>query len=304
MATKASTAPNIPPRPQNQGSSSTHAVTAASDPFANDADPVPADPPPAYEAQPAAHHEQTLDAGPSRPFADDRPQPQSPSSLNAPQYPFWNGHNLTAQQTGFNPAASLWRPPEHAPPHAHPSPTHVTSSQPPRPNTQPGPTKYSPTTEPTDGQPLLNNGQLLVYPKDFVCHKCSNTGYKPFKNRAGDDPNHPCRKDWQKYGKPFQGALALSINEPAANYQRPIRLPPLPQPHPASFSPPPHGPAFASPPPQSPMMMSPYGIQQYHPPPPAMYGAPIRHGWGNAAPPGGAIVVRPGDPRIGELVQN
>ncbi|KAM0787519.1 hypothetical protein ACM66B_003590 [Microbotryomycetes sp. NB124-2] len=293
MATKASTAPTVPPRPPDQGSSS----ASASDPFASDADALPADPPPAYEAQAGVNHEQTLAAGPSRPFMDEQrpPPPQSsPSALNAPQYPFWNGHNLTAQQTGFNPTASLWRPPAHPPPPGHNSTSQGPSSPPAPAGGQAVPTKYAPTTQPTDGQPLLNQGQLLVYPKGFVCPKCSNTGYKPFKNRAGDDSNHPCRKDWQKYGKPFQGALALSVNEPAANYQRPIRLPPLPQQHhPPLPSPPPPLP------PQAPMTMSPYGVQQYHPPPSAMYGAPVQHGWGGGVPSGGAIVVRPGDPRIG-----
>ncbi|KAK4056033.1 hypothetical protein OIO90_003028 [Microbotryomycetes sp. JL221] len=315
----AGTAPIVPPRPAAQ-STSQSAASSSSNPFEDDA--VPADPPPAYEAQPGANHEQTLAAGPSRPFMEERPQfqqhhTQSPplaTSLNAPQYPFWNGHQLTPQQTGFNPASTHYRPP---PPQQSPSwaqPSHsppfagsqfAPPTSPPPPTTTPlrneattsnsTPTrKYEPTTEPTDGQPLLNQGQLLVYPKGFICSKCSNTGYKPFRNRPGDDPNHPCKQDWKKYSKPFKGALVISTNEPPDNYQRPLRLPPIPQ----RPTPLPYGST-------APNMMgsSPYGVQPqfHHPPPPAMYGAPspVGHGWGNNVPAGGAIVVQAGDPRIG-----
>ncbi|KAG2364346.1 hypothetical protein BDR07DRAFT_1401865, partial [Suillus spraguei] len=60
----------------------------------------------------------------------------------------------------------------------------------------------SPTRTPAPGHPLLNNGHLLVYPnKDYICIKCKNTGYKNY------DPSHPCRKCWEKYGKPYAGPL-------------------------------------------------------------------------------------------------
>ncbi|KAG5715329.1 hypothetical protein E4T56_gene17189, partial [Termitomyces sp. T112] len=53
----------------------------------------------------------------------------------------------------------------------------------------------APTTTPTPGRVLLRDGKMLVYPKDFLCHKCFNTGYKH------SDPTHPCKKCWSKYSK-------------------------------------------------------------------------------------------------------
>lgn len=297
-------APSIPPRPPNQSTSSSGTQQQAADPFASDSDAVPNDPPPAYEPQAGVNQEQTLQTGPSRPFQEaPAPSPPQQSTLSAPQYPWWNGAQLTPQQTGFNPASTpysngRYSAPSQSPPLASPSSSsYAPPSAPPPPNSSSSaPAKYEPTTQPTDGQPLLNGGRLLVYPKGFICHKCSNTGYKPFKNRPGDDPNHPCKQDWSKYSKPFSGALVISCRNPEANYQRPLRLPPLPQPPPQQqYRPPP-------PPVPPPMMMSPYGVQPqpvYHPPPAQMYGAPVNYGWGNNVPPGGALVVRPGDPRIG-----
>jgi hypothetical protein len=61
-----------------------------------------------------------------------------------------------------------------------------------------------PTTSPTPGHPLLLNGKLLVYPNGHECHKCNNTGFKSF------DPSHPCRKCWDRYGKPYTGALTYT----------------------------------------------------------------------------------------------
>ncbi|KAI5117339.1 hypothetical protein M0805_001944 [Coniferiporia weirii] len=58
-----------------------------------------------------------------------------------------------------------------------------------------------PTSSPTPGRPLLNNGKILVYPAGHECRKCLNTGYKNF------DPSHPCRKCWERYGKPYSGAI-------------------------------------------------------------------------------------------------
>ncbi|ORY92495.1 hypothetical protein BCR35DRAFT_297929 [Leucosporidium creatinivorum] len=287
-----------------------------------------ADPPPAYEAHPSVQQEQTLELGPSRPF---HPPPHAPppqqqqqyaapsspppnSTLPPPAFPFWNGASLTPAQTGFSdgPVQAMygapqqppfqaphstggsWTAPYQAPqptggsyylPHTSspPPPQHPTSFAPPpgppplpsRPSAGPNPvpqraTGYSPTTQPTNGQPYLNQGRLLVYPPGHKCHKCSNTGFKPFGGgRAGDDPSHPCRKDWDKYSKPFTGALAISARDPPSNYQRPLRLPPPPPPRPPP--------------------------QQHAP---MMYGPPqnVRLSYN---PPPGALVLRPGDPRMG-----
>ena len=76
-----------------------------------------------------------------------------------------------------------------------------------------------PTTEPVAGHPLLREGQLLVYPRGYECHKCHNIGYKLPDLK-------PCRKCWPKYGKDFTGPLAYSYSSPgemnAENFQRPL----------------------------------------------------------------------------------
>ncbi|KAJ7050710.1 hypothetical protein C8F01DRAFT_677278 [Mycena amicta] len=61
-----------------------------------------------------------------------------------------------------------------------------------------------PTTTPVAGHPLLLNGKMLVYPAGHECHKCNNTGYRH------SDPSHPCRRCWDKYAKPYAGALLVA----------------------------------------------------------------------------------------------
>jgi hypothetical protein len=104
----------------------------------------------------------------------------------------------------------------------------------------------------------------------------------------------PCNSDWRKYGKPYTGALAASFAAPrpggnagvvgANNFQQP--LPAGQQQHHM-----PHMPHF--------------GHQQHqghqgggYPGQGAMYRPPpqMHHTY---APPQGALVVQPGDPRIG-----
>ncbi|KAH0583244.1 hypothetical protein H2248_011123 [Termitomyces sp. 'cryptogamus'] len=74
----------------------------------------------------------------------------------------------------------------------------------------------APTTTPTPGRVLLRDGKMLVYPKDFLCHKCFNTGYKH------SDPTHPCKKCWSKYSKPFSGPLAYAFSLPASHADSPL----------------------------------------------------------------------------------
>ncbi|KAF8521580.1 hypothetical protein BU17DRAFT_75416 [Hysterangium stoloniferum] len=95
-----------------------------------------------------------------------------------------------------------------------------------------------PTTTPTPGHPLLRGGKLLVYPNGFECSKCHNTGFK--KN----DPSHPCSKCWDKYAKPYYGALAYapfpSAGSSNGNFQRPLpvfRPPQAPRPRSMEGSP-------------------------------------------------------------------
>lgn len=143
----------------------------------------------------------------------------------------------------------------------------------------------SPTRTPTPGHPLLNNGQVLVYPnKDFTCIKCKNTGYKNY------DPSHPCKKCWEKYGKPYAGALMYTSwnTESSHNskFQRALPRSAPPQASQLSSQPsnytgrPPHVPPQA-----------PYGQHLY------VYNPII--GMGRTPPVPHAIPVCPGDPRLG-----
>ncbi|KAJ7050724.1 hypothetical protein C8F01DRAFT_1263823 [Mycena amicta] len=97
------------------------------------------------------------------------------------------------------------------------------SSRPPQANTIPDDGR--PTTTPVAGHPLLLNGKMLVYPAGHECHKCNNTGYRH------SDPSHPCRRCWDKYAKPYAGALLVapapspggsSGNTHGATFQRPL----------------------------------------------------------------------------------
>ncbi|THH28365.1 hypothetical protein EUX98_g5816 [Antrodiella citrinella] len=93
-----------------------------------------------------------------------------------------------------------------------------------------------PTKTPTPGHPLLNHGNILVYPKGYECKKCHNTGYKHF------DPLNPCKKCWPKYSKEYSGAITYTPWSSSGNttseggkvYQRP--LPVFPPPHQPSRS--------------------------------------------------------------------
>lgn len=100
----------------------------------------------------------------------------------------------------------------------------------------------------------------------------------------GGDPSRPCNSDWKKYGKAFSGALAHSYAvEPkpgmngttsaATNFQRPL---PSRQ---------------APPPPQQ------YGYGGGHPGGYGGWQQPQFHS--SYGPPPGALVLQPGDPRIG-----
>ncbi|KZT56831.1 hypothetical protein CALCODRAFT_497008 [Calocera cornea HHB12733] len=75
-----------------------------------------------------------------------------------------------------------------------------------------------PSALPVVGRPLMHRGCVLCYPEGYNCHKCSNTGYKAF------DPSHPCRKCWQRYGRPFVAPLTTAPR--GQSFQRPLPLPP------------------------------------------------------------------------------
>ncbi|GAA5842469.1 hypothetical protein JCM11251_007322 [Rhodosporidiobolus azoricus] len=219
------------------------------------------------------------------------PQQTGGSSLGPPQFPFWNGAGLTPQQTGFSEGPALSRLHQN---HSNGSSAYASPPGPPlshlqsRPapqipplNNLPNPnlladdpsSQYTPTSQPTPGQPLLNDGRLLVYPVGSkLCHKCGNTGYKPFDpytGYRGDDPSHPCRQCWKKHSRPFSPPLSTSCSGSThqtipPNYQRPLRLLQTP--------------ATAPPPPR----------------------VTVTNGYLPRGP--GSIVVRPGDPRMGGIL--
>lgn len=118
---------------------------------------------------------------------------QDDSALSARQV------NRGAYASSYPPSAQSYAPP------AAPAPAPRPMSQPNSPASRPDVLDDGrPTREPVPGHPLLRDGMLLVYPKSHTCWKCHNTGYKDY------DPSHPCRKCWDKYGKPYTGALTYA----------------------------------------------------------------------------------------------
>lgn len=188
-------------------------------------------PQPPYQPMPNTAVEHSLQYGPSRPFQpatiqpttytppNHPPPPLPPRQPPTPQVPFWNGPNLTPQQTGYSHANHGSNGPgNHYGPNQPPFESHHSHSSPPPHQQQqqqqqyhqfqapqgpppplphrpasvnpPAQPHYTPTQIPTPGQPLLNKGRLLVYPVgQAVCHKCDNTGYKvrsQFRARGGN----------------------------------------------------------------------------------------------------------------------
>lgn len=147
---------------------------------------IPEEAPPAYTpaAPPGDSH---LAAGPSRMDFSGPP----PMSQHAPPPPRHQAQQLESQITGvgvgYGPRrdqgsglggggfASPSGPPTMPP--RHPSEQKFPSSPSGPPHQQAGGSSSqaqdrTPTQVPTPGRPLLRNGQLLVYPKGFMCHKC------------------------------------------------------------------------------------------------------------------------------------
>ncbi|KAL0065852.1 hypothetical protein AAF712_007155 [Marasmius tenuissimus] len=161
-----------------------------------------------------------------------------------------------------------------------------------------------PTTTPIPGHPLLNKGNLLVFPKGYACRKCNNTGYKHA------DPSHPCKRCWRKYAKPFNGALMYSNFSSDASggsgstFQKPLPIrkpphhsPPPPPPGPGPSNGYPGSAAHHQRPPPLPPRPS-FAPMGYGPPPP-QHPQMVFAGPGYTPYPPGANLVRPGDPRIG-----
>ncbi|KAL4061920.1 hypothetical protein J3A83DRAFT_4331575 [Scleroderma citrinum] len=115
---------------------------------------------------------------------------------------------------------------QYSPPHVPPPPGPASQPQErsiPNSPTSNVPDDGSPTRTPIPGHPLLRDGMLLVYPKDYVCPKCRNTGYKDY------DPTHPCRKCWDKYAKSYTGALTYTPWSSAADTRTSRMQRPLPR---------------------------------------------------------------------------
>ncbi|EPQ56084.1 hypothetical protein GLOTRDRAFT_128042 [Gloeophyllum trabeum ATCC 11539] len=162
-----------------------------------------------------------------------------------------------------------------------------------------------PTRTPVPGHPLLRDGRLLVYPGGYECHKCAsrprstyamvpsistpagrNTGYRNF------DPSHPCGKCWDRYAKPFAGAVAYADwASPASASSGKTFQRPLPSFSPPHLSSPNSSSSHLRPPATAPPR--PHSYAGYESPSPGFTTAYAQ------APPAGAAVVQPGDPRIG-----
>ncbi|KAI0290588.1 hypothetical protein BC826DRAFT_1026174 [Russula brevipes] len=293
-------------------------------------DTLPETAPPAYSLSPDVGGGETLvQQGPRRPFQrapqpflefptpaipqqnqgeSHRPQPTEPqparfappsgSPNRAPERPLsqmsdfpQDSHNVGATTSAS--AVQEARQPRFAPPPGAPPPPRrprAASTSSGAGSTAPPTSDGRPTTTPTPGHPLLRNGQTLVYPETYSCSKCQNTGYKSF------DPSHPCRKCWDRFGKPFTSILASSPwggqghgsttqSQRGRSFQRPLpaikapqvqQPPPRPRPPPTSTCRPPPGP---------------HAMQN-----PGSHAVPIPYG---TVPPIGSTVVMPGDPRIG-----
>ena len=245
----------------------------------------------------------------------ERPRPQSQMSDFARDF-YSAGTTPPASETSAGEEQERQaRPPQprYAPPPGPPPPPRrprAASTSSGAGSTAPPTSDGRPTTMPIPGHPLLRNGQTLVYPEGYICPKCvsrspvpsrfacsparslaysrhpcsrsryqgQNTGYKSY------DPSHPCRKCWDRFGKPYTTVLASSPwGEQGSSSQSS------------------HGRTFQSP---LPVFKSPRG--RIEPSLPGAYPhSPVSPTNGpvvampSGPPPPGATVVAPGDPRIG-----
>lgn len=111
----------------------------------------------------------------------------------------------------------------------------------------------------------------------------------------GYETGRPCKTCWKRYGKPYSGALRIAVTSPeglgSLDVQRPLPIPRPPAPRPPPPPPMHHGYPAAN-----------YQAQHYgqYSGPPMMPGpAPWIQQAPYGMPPPGALVVRPGDPRLG-----
>lgn len=137
----------------------------------------------------------------------------------------------------------------------------------------------------------------------------NNTGYKHY------DPSHPCSKCWTKYAKPYSGPIAYAPwssagdgtpSQAGTDLQRPLRALQSPTNYPPPPSPSASSPIAHYPPPRqhtaltrSSTMYAPSYARGFpmSSPDSSLYAGPSTQY--APGPPPGAVVVQPGDPRIG-----
>ncbi|GJN89223.1 hypothetical protein Rhopal_002202-T1 [Rhodotorula paludigena] len=289
-----------------------------------DADGVPDEAPPPYEATPATNAEQTLEYGPTRPFqppptlpprhpppsqqhapppgpppGDLSPAPTGASvastsaSLPPPQFPFWNGATLTGFSEGrFHPVPTGPPPPSHtlspAPPPPQP-PQHTGPA--PSPRLPPRPNGSSPDARGgTSGGGGYNPTETPT-PGQPLLHQGKLLVYP-----VGKDVCYKCSNTGYKPFDPYTGCVdkpswAFCWQKHGKPYTSALRH---------SLSP-------SSPPPpnyQRPLRL--LQTPQTRPPPPQVV-VGSGYGFGGGPPPAmmrgaGTLVVRPGDPRMGGML--
>lgn len=189
-----------PSIPSNRPAAGSSASSSSAQPDAMDVS-IPDEPPPAYSSAPAGQGEQSVQSGPSRmdfsgppPLPDrfqngnyDRPQIEQQITGVGFGYRPDPGPNPAQGQQGGSSGSGFgygYAPPPEAPPskgsfNEKPMSAHPTGggggggAGPSRPPPSQAP-DLSPTEVPTPGRPLLRKGQLLVYPKNHYCNKCTS----------------------------------------------------------------------------------------------------------------------------------
>ncbi|KAG9043088.1 hypothetical protein FS837_010042 [Tulasnella sp. UAMH 9824] len=181
--------------------------TGASSTPSNPPPPFELEPPP-YTPSADVYNETTLEVGPRRPFQNTSRAPprrvpggypgsvgrQRTGASSADLGSSWrpdvtisasnSGPYLTPQATGWSARSnsqpdltildSTVSPGRSYSPPAGPPPQRNASQSSPSRNSEASEDDGKPTTSPTPGRPLLNNGKTLVYPPGYFCHKCKD----------------------------------------------------------------------------------------------------------------------------------
>lgn len=209
--------PGLPPnRPSQSSSSGVSGVTVQPDTMDVS---IPDEPPPAYSSAPSQGGDQTVQAGPARmdfsgpPPIPDRFQNQIQTQPQNQGNYYHNQTQMEQQITGvgygYRPEAGQPRLSAHytgssaggfAPPPNAPPGKSDTYGDKPMSSQQTGssmaggagpsrqaPPDLSPTEIATPGRPLLRKGQLLVYPKNHFCSKCTSKICTLFRSSFGSD---------------------------------------------------------------------------------------------------------------------